>query len=98
MRYVNSTIDLVLTLSVDKFNSIKWWVDASYAIHPNMRGHSGATMTLGKGSIDSTSTKQKLNSKSSTEAELIGMSDIIGQILWTQNFLAEQGQIGRAHV
>ena len=73
------------------FNAIKWWVDASYAVHPNMRGHIGATMTLGKGSIFSLSTKQKLNVKSSTEAELIGINDIIGQIIWTQYFLEGQG-------
>ena len=91
MQYINCTINLELTLSIKSFNSIKWWVDASYAIHLNMRGHTGATMTLGKGSIFSASTKQKLNSKSSTKAELIGMNNIIGQILWTQNFLAEQG-------
>ena len=83
MRYIRSTIDLSLTLSASNFNAIKWWVDASYAVHPNMRGHTGATMTLGKGSICSMSSKQKINARSSTESELIGMNDVLGQILWT---------------
>ena len=34
---------------------------------------------------------KKITSKSSTEAELIGLNDISGQILWTWNFLIEQG-------
>ena len=68
MRYINSTIDIILTLSIKRSNSIKWWVDASYTIHPNMRVHTGTSMTLRKGCIYSASTKQKLNSKSSTKA------------------------------
>ena len=91
MRYIRSTIDLTLTLSTSNFNAIKWWVNASYTVHPNMRGHTCATMTLGKGSISSISSKQKINARSSTESELIGINDVLGQILWTRNFLIDQG-------
>ena len=91
LRYINSTINLVLTLSVDSFSNIKWWVDASYATHHNSRSHTGGTMTMGKGSIFSTSCKQKINARSSTEAELIGVNDVAGQIIWTRNFINEQG-------
>ena len=37
------------------------------------------------------STKQKLNAKSSTKAELIGMSDMSMQVLWTRYFLESLG-------
>jgi hypothetical protein len=47
-------------------------------------------MTLGKGCPISSSTRQKLNTKSSTEAELVGVDDGMGLIIWTQNFLQEQ--------
>ena len=46
---------------------------------------------MGKGAIQSISTKQKLNTKSSTEAELVGADDVLGQLLWTRNFLEHQG-------
>ena len=48
-------------------------------------------MSLGKGSIYSTSTKQKLVTRSSTEAEVVGAHDIMPQLIWTSNFLDGQG-------
>jgi len=47
---------------------------------------------LGKGAVYSSSCKQKLNTKSSTEAELVGIDDAMGQVLWTRHFLAAQGE------
>jgi len=41
--------------------------------------------------IGKRSSKQKLNTKSSTEAELVVKDDAMGQILWTRHFLAAQG-------
>jgi hypothetical protein len=52
---------------------------------------SGAVMTLGKGCIHTISTKQKVNSRSSTEAELISMDDIFSEVIWTKLFMKEQG-------
>ncbi len=37
------------------------------------------------------STKQKLNTKSSTEAELVGASDYLPSTIWAKNFLSAQG-------
>ena len=91
MRYLKTTQNLTLTLKAEDLTVIKWWVDASYAVHDNMRSHTGATMTLGGGAVYSKSTKQKLNTKSSTEAELVAASDMSGQILWTKEFLQAQG-------
>jgi len=66
-------------------------VDSSYAVHPDMHSHSGIMMTLGKGVTYSMSCKQKLNTKSSTEAELVAIDDVMGQILCTRHFLVAQG-------
>jgi KUP system potassium uptake protein len=64
----------VLTLEADSIHLVKWFVDASFGVHGDVRSHTGAYMTLGKGCVYSASNKQKLNSKSSTEAELIGVA------------------------
>jgi len=45
---------------------------------------SGAVMTLGKGGIYGTSTRQRVNTRSSTEYELVGVNDAMPQILWTR--------------
>ena len=80
-----------MTLSVDDLSIIKTWVDASYATHNDMKSHTGANITLGKGTIYARSLKQKLNTKSSTEAELVGASDICPQAIWTAYFIEAQG-------
>ncbi len=64
MQYLRCTREL--TLTIEPGVDAKWWVDSSYAVHPDMRSHSGIMMSLGKGVAYSTSCKQKLNTKSST--------------------------------
>jgi hypothetical protein len=68
MKYLRATATMPLTLEADGTNVIKWWADASYAVHPDLKSHTGGTMSLGKGATYGTSSKQKLNTKSSTEA------------------------------
>jgi hypothetical protein len=52
-----------------------------------MKSHTGATMTIvGKGSTYSVSKSRRLNMKSSTEAEIVGVDDVVAQILWTRYF------------
>jgi len=48
-------------------------------------------MSIGKGGGYTASRKQKLNMKSSTEAELVAIDNAMGQILWMRHFLADQG-------
>ena len=78
-------------LGADGTGIIKWFVDASFAVHPNMRSHTGGAVTLGRGCPIVTSTKQKLNTRSSTESELVGVDDLMPSILWTRKFLKAQG-------
>jgi hypothetical protein len=73
MKYLQGTVDLTLTLSREHNGDIKWWIDAFFANHTDMKGHSGGTMSIGNGWIYSTSVKQKLVSRISTESEVIGV-------------------------
>jgi hypothetical protein len=91
IQYLQGTQDLCLTLEADSTHVVKWWVDAAFAVHPDMRSQTGVTMTLGKGSVYASSVRQKLNTRSSTEAELVGVDDAMGMILWTRLFLQNQG-------
>jgi hypothetical protein len=91
MKYLQSTIDLPLVLSADGTGVPRWHIDASYAVHADMKSHTGGAMTLGKGSVYSTSVKQKLMTRSSTEAEVVAVHDVMPQMLWTAYFLKGQG-------
>ena len=48
-------------------------------------------MTLGCGAVTSFSQMKKINAKSLTEAELIGVDDALPHILWTRYFINNQG-------
>ena len=91
LEYFRSTIDLPLILGVDITGVLNWYMDASFAVHANMRGHMGGGLTMGKGFLIVSSTKQKLNTHSSTESELVGVDDMMPSILWTRYFLKAQG-------
>ena len=68
---------LTLIIGADQLDHIRTWVDASYATHADMKSHTGGMISFGTGSLFCKSTKQKLNTKSSTEAELVGASDYL---------------------
>jgi hypothetical protein len=91
LQFIRATKDDYLALSASSLHNVRWWVDASYAVHPDMKSHTGGALSLGKGVIYGTSKRQKLNTKSSTEAELVVADDAMPQMLWTLYFLEAQG-------
>jgi hypothetical protein len=84
------TIDIFLTISIDKLSIIKPWVDASNAIQPILCSHTGGAIMVGKGVLYSKSSKQKLNTKLSTKAKHVGASDLLLHTLWTSNYIEAQ--------
>ena len=68
-------------------------MDASFAVHPDFKSHTGAAMHFGDGvgAVQSILRKQKLNTRSSMESELVGADDISVMILWTKLFMEAQG-------
>jgi hypothetical protein len=92
MRYLNGTKSLPLILSAHVSGVVKWYVDGSYGTHEDdLRGHTGGGVTLGQGFPLVTSTKQKINTRSSTESDLVGVDDCLPAICWTRYFLKAQG-------
>ena len=47
LKYIRLNIHIPLILRVDKLKIVKWWVEASYAMHPSCRSHTGAKISLG---------------------------------------------------
>jgi hypothetical protein len=91
MRYIRGTHTMPLILSANGSGILKWWVDASFMVHPNMHGHLGGGFSLGRGFPIVSSTKQKLNTQSSTDTEIVGADDFMPAIFWTHYFMKAQG-------
>ena len=77
VQYVRATIHLPLIIGTDSTGNMVWSIDASFAVHMDMKSHTGYCMTLGTRCPISGSLSQKINTRSSTEAELVGDNDTI---------------------
>jgi hypothetical protein len=91
MRYIRGTRTMPLILSANGSGILEWWVDTSFDVHPNIRGLSGGGLSLGRGFPIMSFTKQKLNTRSSKETEIIGADDFMPAICWTRYFMKAQG-------
>jgi hypothetical protein len=91
LRYLNETIDMPRIIGADSLTAFKTWVDAAYAVHDDMKSHTGGVMSFGHGVVNAKSLKQKLNVKSSTEAEVVGASDYLPWVIWVVKFMHHQG-------
>ena len=69
------------------------YVDASSTTHSDMKGHTGCVMMMSPhgGPLWAASVKQKLVSKSSTEAELIALDYTIAQLMAVKYLLLDLG-------
>jgi len=91
MQFINETVDEKLILKANCLNILKWYVDVSYAIHPDYKSHTSLGLTLGTGFLIIGSKKQKINNMSSTTGKLIDAHDASTMILWTKLFMKAQG-------
>ena len=91
LMYLHATPGLGLTLRASNAIELMAYVDASFAVHHDMKSHTGIVLSLGGGTVFSSSKKQSLVTKSSTESELVAVSDAIPQIVWTREFMMYQG-------
>jgi hypothetical protein len=63
VEYLRGDRGRPLILGADYERTVMWCANALFAVHPNMRGHTGGGMTKWRDSPISVSTKQKLNTK-----------------------------------
>ena len=90
LQYIKGILDMVRILGADSMMALINWVDASYATHNGLRSHTGGFISFGTGGLIPKSSKQKLNTKRSTEAEVVGASGYIPNVIWSKLFLKHQ--------
>ena len=91
LNRLSGTKQLGLKLNGDEIVNITTYIDASYGVHQDYKSYTGIVISLGRGPIFCSSNKQKTNTKSSTEAEMVGVSDELNHAIWIRNFLTCQG-------
>jgi len=92
MSYLNKTAILGKRLKPSSLQIFSM-ADASFNVHPDMKGHTGTIISLGSesGVIASRSAKQKIQGRSSTESELYALHDVLSGTQWARNILEELG-------
>ena len=84
IKYLNTTKDQYLTIDALKTNIIDVrldiFADSSYASHVDYKSHTGYVIQLNGNTIDYRSIKQKIITESSTEAELVSLSEAIRKV------------------
>ena len=85
-KYVRGNKYLLLILIAYKIVMLNWYIDGSHVVHPNIRGDTGVKLKMGRGFPISVSSKQKLNTRSSTKSEIVGVDQLIPSVLWTRIF------------
>ena len=91
LKYINGSKDMGICIDMSDGVTVFAYVDSSYGVHNDYKSHTGGVISMGKGPVFTKSSKQKIMSKSSTEAELIGISGMLPQAIWTRDFLIAQG-------
>ena len=91
LQYIKGTINLPRIVSLGDMSRMDVFVDASHGVHHDLRGHTGGCVSMGSGLVHSRSSKQTLNTKSSTETELVGGSDYLPYAIWLVYFFEAQG-------
>jgi hypothetical protein len=82
-----------IVLRIGEAMEVNAYIDASYGVHQTSgRSHSGCALVIGgRGPVYVKSAKQGHVTKSSTEAELVALSDLAGQAILLRNFIRAQG-------
>ena len=91
MNYVHGTLDLISIVGIEHVGKLHTHIDAAHGVHHNMRSHTGGACTFGVGVFGAMSSKQKLNTASSTESELVGNSDFVTKPIALALFMEAQG-------
>ena len=93
--YLYTTRKRGIVLEIGAKFTVSAYIDAAYGVHTSSgRSHTGCAVVLGSaGPVFWKSAKQKIVTKSSTEAELVALSDSATQALHLRNFMIAQGYI-----
>jgi len=89
--YLKRTRDRCKVISATEIERVEMFIDASFSSHPDGAGHSALVAFVGTTATILKSSKQKIGTKNSTEAELVALSDLYLVGIWLHEFLGSLG-------
>ena len=98
IRYIAGTMGIMAHIGATDLSVLMHFADAAYAVHDDYCSHTGGTTTIGYGVVCSMSSKQKINTNSSTCAELVGVSNYFLKLSCAKLFLEAQGVMLRRNI
>jgi len=91
MCWIKKTKIDVRIIGADDLLNMIVMIDSAHAVHDDMRGHTGGITSYGTGIVDEKSSKQKMNTCSSTETEHVGTSEYLPKPIFFELFMGAQG-------
>ena len=91
LLWCKNTISDVRVIGATSLTDVFTWIDTAHDVDSDTRSHTRGIMSMGVGTLHARSGVQKLNTKSSTEAELVGVSEYLPYNIWIINFMYTQG-------
>ena len=87
LGFLQHAINNTRIIGANSLQDVFTWVDSTYGVHnADLPSHTGGSMLMGTRAIHTRSTKQKLNVKSSTEAEIVTTSKFMPYNVWIRFF------------
>ena len=91
MKYLNGSVARDLVLHATKPLRVEGYIDAAFGLHDDGKSHTGMVITVGGATVMCKSSKQKMVTRDSTEAELVGLSDRVSDVLQCHDFIIGLG-------
>ena len=91
LQYVFHSREEGIILDGAHIGRVTGMIDASFAKHEDGKSHTGLAVMVGDACVMVKSAKQKIVTKDSTEAELVGLSDMMQHVMKCNDFMVEQG-------
>jgi hypothetical protein len=90
-RYLRGSKNRSASYWRDAEIKISTYIDAAFACHEEKKSRSGCVLMCAGSFVGAWSSKQSVNAFSSTEAELIALSEDCSWVLWAKHWLESQG-------
>ena len=90
LQCLKQTINDKRIIGSDILRQLCTYIDVAYGVHPNLKIHTGGSISFGNGMLHFNPSKYKLNIKLSTEAEVLGVSDYLTYKIWMYLFIGAQ--------